>query len=269
VDLQLIGRRALVTGSSSGIGAGIARILVQEGATVVVHGRDEQRARQVAEALGAPNRVLVVLGDLATEAGCQHVADTVEKELGGIDILVNNAGGKTAPGNPHWFDVAWTDWIATYEQNVGAAVRLIQRLVPGMRERGWGRVIQIASASGVQPEPGIGEYQAAKAAMINLSVSLARSLAHTGITVNTVTPGTILTPAVEQWLASVAGQMNWGTDWQVIEKRFTTELIPLCVDQIGRPEDIGNIVAMLASPLSSYISGANYRVDGGQCRSVN
>lgn len=270
MDLQLKGRRALVTGSSSGIGAGIARILAAEGATVVVHGRDEKRARQVAEHLGETGgKAFVVLGDLATEAGSKHVADAVLKELGGIDILVNNAGGKTVPGNPPWFDVPWADWIGTYEQNVGAAVRLIHRLVPGMKERGWGRVIQIASAAGVQPEPAIGEYQAAKAAMINLSVGLARSLAHTGITVNTVSPGTILTPAVERWLGSVAEQMNWGTDRDVIEKRFTTELIPICADQLGRPEDIGRVVALLASPLSGYISGANYRVDGGQCRSVN
>ncbi|MNQ81404.1 Acetoacetyl-CoA reductase [compost metagenome] len=182
---------------------------------------------------------------------------------------MNNAGGKTTPGNPAWLDVPWAEWLATYEQNVGAAVRLVHRLVPGMRERGWGRIVQIASAAATQTEPNIGEYQSAKAAMINLSSSLAKSLAHTGITVNTVSPGTILTPAVEQWLSAVSEQKKWGADWDEIERRFTTEMIPLCTDHLGRPEDIGRVVALLASPLSGYISGANYRVDGGQCRSVN
>jgi len=270
MDLQLDGRRVLVTGSSSGIGAGIARVLAAEGATVAVHGRDAGRTRQVAdELIAAGGRAVAILGDLATEEGSSHVADAALAELGGVDVLINNAGGKTVAGNPPWFDVPWAEWIGTYEMNVGAAVRLIHRLVPGMKARGWGRVIQIASASGIQPEPTVGEYQAAKAAMVNLSVGLARALAHTGITVNTVTPGTILTPAVERWLAHVAEQQDWGSDWRVIEKRFTTELIPLCADQLGRPEDIGRVVALLASPLSGYITGANYRVDGGQCRSVN
>jgi 3-oxoacyl-[acyl-carrier protein] reductase len=132
-----------------------------------------------------------------------------------------------------------------------------------MRERRWGRVVQVASASAIQPEPGLGEYQAAKAAVINLSMSLARSLAHTGVTVNTVTPGTIRTPAVDEWLTGVAQQLGWGDDSGEIERRFTTEMIPLCVDGLGVPEDIGRVVALIASPLSGYITAADYRVDGG------
>ncbi|MHC8320398.1 SDR family NAD(P)-dependent oxidoreductase [Pseudomonas sp. GB2N2] len=270
MDLQLNGKRALVTGSSSGIGAGIARVLAAEGATVIIHGRDVQRTQAVAKEINdSGGTAHVALGDLLTVAGCNAVVEQTLAEVGVIDILVNNAGGKTTLGNPDWFDVPWTDWIGTYEQNVGAAVRLIQQLAPLMKARKWGRIIQIASASGVQPEAGLGEYQSAKAAMINLSVGLARSLGHTGITVNTVTPGTIHTPAVSQWLAHVAQQNGWAGDGAEIERRFTSEYIPLCVDHLGEPEDIGRVVALLASPLSGYISGANYRVDGGQCRSVN
>lgn len=270
MELQLKGKRTLVTGSSSGIGAGIARVLAAEGATVVVHGRDEARARNVADDVQkAGGKALVVVGDLATGDGCESVVDSIMTKLGGIDILVNNAGGKTAEGNPEWMEVGWQDWIDTYEQNVGATVRLIHRFVPGMKDRGWGRVIQISSAQGTQTDPFVGEYAASKAAMINLSSSLAKALTHTGVTVNTVSPGVILTPLVERWLSVVSQQKQWGDDWKVIEKRFTTEMTPLCVDHIGRPEDVGRVVALLASPLSSYITGANYRVDGGQCRSIN
>jgi 3-oxoacyl-[acyl-carrier protein] reductase len=270
MDLQLREHRALVTGSSSGIGAGIARVLAAEGVAVAVHGRDAARAEAVAASLregGA--KAITVLGDLTDVAACERVAAEATAGLGGIDILVNNAGGKSAVGNPAWLEVGWDDWRATYEMNVGAAVRLIQHLAPGMRARGFGRIIQIASASGTQTEPTIGEYQAAKAGMINLTTSLARALAHTGITVNTVSPGTILTPAVERWLGAVAAEHRWGTDRTEIERRFTRDMIPLCADALGRPEDVGRVVALLASPLSGYICGANLRVDGGQCRSVN
>jgi NAD(P)-dependent dehydrogenase (short-subunit alcohol dehydrogenase family) len=280
VDLQLNGKRALITGSSSGIGTGIAKTLAAEGATVVVHGRDAQRCANVASEIDkSGGRAVVACGDLATESGCAEVARTVMKALDGIDILVNNAGGRASshrqdgqagPLNPPWLETPWSDWLWTFEQNVGAAVRLVQHFVPGMKDRRWGRVINIASAAATQTERDLAEYQAAKAALVNVTSSLSKTLAHTGITVNTVSPGAILTPAVVQAFTAVARQMGWNPDdWNEIERRFTTELIPISADHFGQPEDIGRVVALLASPLSSYMTGANYRVDGGQCRSIN
>jgi 3-oxoacyl-[acyl-carrier protein] reductase len=270
MDLQLRDKCALVTGSSSGIGAGIARVLAEEGAHVVVHGRNAERAQAVAAEIRAKGgRALVVLGDLMRDEDAARIAERVLGELDAIDILVNNAGGKTVAGNPSWLDVPLEDWLATYQQNVGAAVRMIRAFLPAMQRRGWGRIIQIASAAATQTEPGLGEYQAAKAALINVTSSLAKSLAHSGITVNTVSPGMVMTPAAKGWMAAVAEQRQWGSDWEEIERRFTSEQIPLCVSRIGRPEDIGRMVAFLASPLAGYVSGANFRVDGGQCRSVN
>ena len=116
MDLKLEGLRALVTGSSSGIGAGIATVLAREGAVVAVHGRDAARTRQVAEDLRAAGATAHwVLGDVATVEGCAAVAKAVDEAMGGVDILVNNAGGKSAAGNPPWFDVGWQDWVATDE----------------------------------------------------------------------------------------------------------------------------------------------------------
>lgn len=269
MDLQLAGKRVLVTGSNSGIGAGIARVFANEGASVVVHGRNPDRTRTVAEQLASVATCVAVTGDLSTAEGCAKVASEVQERLGGIDILVNNAGGKTTEGNPEWMDIPWSNWASTYEQNVGAAVRMIHHFLPGMKSRKWGRIIQIASASATQPEPVLGEYQAAKAALVSITASLAKAMTNTGITVNTVSPGTILTENIGEWLSVVAEQKGWEPDWENVERRFTSELIPLCVDQLGRPEDIGRVVALIASPLSSYITGANYRVDGGQCRSIN
>ena len=279
MDLQLAGKRALVTGSSSGIGAGIAKVLAAEGATLVIHGRNAERSSQVAADIRqSGGSAIFVLGDLATTEGCNEVGDAVMKELGGIDILVNNAGGRASghregsdgPINPEWLDTPWDDWRWTFEQNVGAAVRLIQRFVPGMKERQWGRVVQIGSASATQTLPNLAEYQAVKAAMVNMTTSLAKTLAHTGITVNTVTPGTITTPAVIKTYTDTAMKMGMDvSNWREIERRFTTEIRPIAVDHFGDPADIGRMVALLVSPLSSFMTGSNYRVDGGQCRSIN
>lgn len=280
MDLQLEGRRALVTGSSSGIGAGIAITLAAEGALIMVHGRNVERCEQVvADIVHAGGTASYVTGDLASDAGCAAVCDAVMAQHGGIDILVNNAGGRAcahradsegANQNPAWLDTPWADWLWTFEQNVGAAVRMIHGLLPGMKERKFGRVINIASAAATQTEPDLAEYQPVKAAIVNMSASLAKTLSHTGITVNTVSPGAILTPAVVKVFTGVARDMGWDPDnWDEIERRFTTELIPISASHFGKPEDIGRMVALLASPLSSYMTGANYRVDGGQIRSVN
>ena len=269
MDLQLSGKRALVTGSSSGIGSGIARVLASEGACVVIHGRNRARAQALADdILRNGGSASVVIGELATDTGAQAVAQAALSE-GELDIFVNNAGGTTLEGNPSWFETPLSAWGAAYSQNVGPIVRLAHMLVPGMRERRWGRIINIGSGSGMQPNPFIPHYSATKAAINNVTLSLSKALADTGITVNTVSPGTVLTPALEVWMRDLARQKKWGDDWAEIERRYITEFFPLPVPRIGRVEDIGNMVAVLASPLSSYITGANVRIDGGYSSAIN
>lgn len=272
MDLQLKGKRALVTGSNTGIGRGIAMVLAREGVEVVIHGRNEERATQVAdEIVGAGGKAVVALGDLTTDAGAEAVIAAVDARLGGVDILVNNAGGNDAGNNVHreWFDVPVGDWLYTFQENTMSAVRLIHGLVPAMRERGWGRVINIGTAVATQPFAQIPDYSCAKAGMLNMMMSLSKALAHTGITVNTISPGSVLTDSVTEWLTMIAKEHHWEGGWDDWEKRLTSELVPISVSQIGRPEDFGNLVCFLASPLSRYITGANYRMDGGQCHSLN
>lgn len=280
MDLELRNKRALVTGSSSGIGEGIARVLAQEGARLVIHGRDQIKTQAVANRLiDLGVDTVVALGELDLQGGCNDVAETALSAFGGIDILVNNAGGmasanrldkKAASFNRPWLETPWDDWRWTYEQNMGAAVRLIQALAPGMIERRWGRIINISSASGTQSEPDLADYQPAKAAMINMTTGLAKSLGGTGVTVNTVTPGTILTEGVRSGFVLWAEQLGWPTtDFDEIERRFATEHMPQPIKHFGRVEDVGRMVAFIASPQAGYMTGGNYRVDGGQCRSVN
>lgn len=280
MDMNLAGKRALVTGSSSGLGAAIAQTLVEEGARVIVHGRDEAKTRAVMQKLiDMGGEVACVFGDLAGEDVCADVARDALGAFGGVDILVNNAGGMAASNRPDttaesfnrpWLETPWDDWRWTYEQNVGSSVRLIQALAPAMIDRGFGRIINISSASATQTEPDLADYQPAKAAITNMTTGLAKSLAGTGVTVNTVTPGTIATEGVRTGFVEWARQLGWDNlEWPEIERRFTTEVIPQPTRHFGRPVDIARMVAFIASPHSSYMTGSNYRVDGGQCRSVN
>ncbi|MET9229930.1 SDR family NAD(P)-dependent oxidoreductase [Lentzea sp. NPDC003310] len=258
MELNLKGKRALVTGSSSGLGEAIARLLAAEGADVVVHGRDEARAQAVAADVGA---VAVAIGDLATDAG----ADAVAAVAGEVDVLVNNAGGYAHTG---WQDATPQEWRDIYEANVVSAVRMIQRLTPGMRARGWGRVIQIGGGLGSQPIAIQPHYSATLAARHTLAVSLARELKDTGVTSNVVSPGAIMVDSVEKWLTAQAPANGWGERWEDIERNAVASLVPNDVGRFGRPEEIAAAVAYLASPYADYVSGATIRVDGGTVRSV-
>lgn len=273
MDLQLAGKRALVTGASSGIGRGVAQVLAREGVTVVVHGRNPARTEATAEAIrSAGGSAFVALGDLATDAGAAAVARAVQDHTGGLDILVNNIGGTEASGGglKSWFEILPEHWAGSMQQNVVAAVRMIHAFVPAMRDRGWGRVINVASAGATEPPPAVPDYCAAKAAVINMTVSLSKALARTGVTVNTVSPGCTRTEAFERTLDRMAADQGWPDDYESREAGFMAlGMFPCAAERYGRPEDIGALVAFLASPLATFVDGSNYRIDGGQCQSVN
>jgi NAD(P)-dependent dehydrogenase (short-subunit alcohol dehydrogenase family) len=268
MDLQLVGKRAVVTGSSSGIGEAIAKALAAEGASVVVHGRREAEAKRVAaEIKAAGGKAAVALGDLSTDAGADAVAAVADEAFGGADILVNNAG---AFPQGAWLDSDAGEWTELYNQNVGSMVRLITRLVPGMKRRGWGRVIAIASGVATTPPAEMGNYSATKAANINLAVSLAKALAGTGVTSNAVSPGMVMTPGVEEMLRGMAPKIGLpADDLAALEQFAVKNMVPNPSGRLGRVEDIAAAVAFLASPLAGYVNGTNLRVDGGTVATVN
>lgn len=265
MDLQLKGKRARVTGSTAGLGEAIAKFLAAEGATVIVNGRSNDRAKAVAADIAeAGGLVEIALGDLATDAGADAVAATAQ-EGGHVDILVNNAGYYH---HLNWKTASPDKWIETYDVNVLSAVRMIQRLVPAMREAGWGRVIQIGGGLAGQPIPMQPDYNASLAARHNLAVSLARDLKDSGVTSNIVAPGAILVPAVRELLETIAPQHGWGDTWEDIERGCVRDMVPNDIGRLGRPDEIAAAVAYLASPYADYMSGATIRVDGGTIRSV-
>lgn len=266
MDLRLTGKRALVTGSSSGIGEAIVKLLAAEGVAVVVHGRSVSRANAVAEAIRAGGgNAEVALGDLTTDAGADAVA-AAALVSGPIDILVNNAG---VIGYLSWTEATVADWAETYNTNVISSVRMIQRLVPQMRERHWGRIIQTGGGLSQQPGAVMPHYSASLAARHNLAVSLARELKDTGVTSNVVSPGAILaSEAARSQLIHMGQTQGWGETWEEIEHNATQSMAPNDVGRLGRPEEIAAAVAYLASPIADYVSGATIRVDGGTIRSV-
>jgi NAD(P)-dependent dehydrogenase (short-subunit alcohol dehydrogenase family) len=262
---ELEGKRALVTGSSSGIGEAIAERLAREGARLVVHGRNVERAERVAakiRAIGAEAHVAI--GDLMRDDQAMAVADTADAALGGIDILVNNAGGQSSGGGQAtFFESKPEEWLATYNGNVVGAIRLIQRFAPGMKAAGWGRIIQISSLVSHRPNLVIPDYAAAKAGLNNMTVGLSLALAGTGVTVNSISPGVILTAGVEAWFRKLSEQFGWGTDWAEIEKRAIAALAPNHVGRAGRPEDVAHAVMYLASPQGGFVTGTDMLVSGG------
>jgi NAD(P)-dependent dehydrogenase (short-subunit alcohol dehydrogenase family) len=266
--LQLSGRRARITGSSSGIGEGIARMMAAEGAAVVVHGRNRARAEKVAADIKAAG---VAIGDLSTDEGAAAVHAEAVAALGGnVEILVNNAGGSSTGNTTKTpIEIGTADWISNYHANALSSVRLCRFAVPDMVAQKFGRVINVSSAVAVQPNNLGADYSGAKAALNNFTVSLAGALKGVGVTVNTVSPGIIMVDGLLRF-----GRIKYGDESMTIEhvtQRLAAdkvfELPP--AGRLGTPQDLAMVICSLASPLSGFVTGANYRVDGGQIKSVN
>jgi 3-oxoacyl-[acyl-carrier protein] reductase len=268
MDLQLTGRRALVTGSSSGIGEETARMLSEEGARVVVHGRNRERAEKVAADIGAAG---VAIGELQSEGGAAAVHAEAVAALGGnVEILINNAGGNSE-GNSSKApaEIAISDFISNYRANTLGAVELCQRCVPDMVAARFGRIVNVSSAVAVQPNNMGVDYSAAKAALNNFTVSLAGSLRGVNVTANVLSPGIIMVDGLLRFGRQRLG--NPDASFEEVSAHFgeagVFEIPP--VGRVGMPHELAMVACMLVSPLSGFITGANYRVDGGQIRSLN
>ncbi len=267
MDLKLTERRALVTGSSSGIGRAVAEMLAKEGCKVVIHGRNRERAEQVA---GEINAAGIAIGELSTDAGAAAVHAAAVDALGGnIEILVNNAGGSSTgnttrtPG-----EISSSDFVSNYHANMLSSVRLCQLVVTDMAAAGFGRIVNVSSAVAVQPNNLGADYSAAKAALNNFTVSLAGALRDTGITVNTVTPGVVMVDGLVRFARSKFDDPEMSIE-EITRRLAEARVFELpTVGRVGMPEEVAMIACMLASPAQGYVTGSNYRVDGGQIRSV-
>jgi NAD(P)-dependent dehydrogenase (short-subunit alcohol dehydrogenase family) len=246
VPRDLVGRRALVTGGSRGIGAAIASRLAIAGADVVAVARSATRV--------TPD-VHFVAGDVSTADGVARIAAAALEKLGGVDIIVNNAGASSL--HPNSLAIPADRWQADLDVNFLAAVRLNGALVPPMLERGSGAIVHIASSAAYTLPGALLHYGASKAALIAYSKGLATELAPQGVRVNTITPGSITTPGGDSARESVAAALG-------IPVEGLLSNIP--VGHVGQPADIAEAVAYFVSDRASFVVGANIVIDGGELR---
>lgn len=264
MKLNLEGRTALVTGASSGLGTAIARFLAGEGVRVGVHGRNAERTQAVAADIHAGgSEAHALIADLVDPQQIARLADEALAALGQVDILVCNAGGRATLAPIGWEESTPENWRVTFDMNVGYSVELIRRLAPAMRDRGHGRIILISSAAGHQPMGNQPDYGAAKAALVNLAISTSKWLRECGVTVNAISPGATMSPALERYLQQVAQKKGWGDDWAEIERRAASEMMKIPAGRVARAEEVAATVAYLASPWAASITGANIHIDGG------
>jgi 3-oxoacyl-[acyl-carrier protein] reductase len=263
MDTHLYGRVAFVTGASQGIGEAIARALHREGAKVALLARDKGKLNKVAEDIG--DGALAVSGDAMSAQSLADAIDTVERQLGPIDIVVNNAGGiRSSSGELFrpFESVPDVDWQETWEINVLSVVRVARMLAPRMAERGWGRIINISSESGVQPDPVAIEYATAKGALNVLTKGLSKAYGGRGVLVNCVSPAYVDTPILRDLLAQMEGAEGVSRD--DLAAHFMTAIRPnITVGRPCKPEDVAAAVVFLASDDAAFITGTNLRVDGG------
>jgi len=258
MELQLRGKKALVTGSTAGIGFAIARALSQEGAEVIVNGRTRERVDAAVREIGG--NAWGIAADLGTARGAARLL----AEAPAVDVLVNNVGIFEA--RP-FTEIPDEDWLRLFETNVLSGVRLSRGYLPGMVREGWGRVIFISSESAIQIPTEMIHYGVTKTAQLALSRGLAESAAGTGVTVNVVLPGPTRSEGVGAYVEGLA--RSKGVSAEQVEREFFRDMRPSSLLQrFESPDEIAPLVVFIASPLSSAITGAALRADGGVVRSI-
>jgi len=262
MDLRLNGKRALVTGSTAGIGYAIAEGLAQEGAEVIVNGRNAERVAKVTADLihATDTKAIGIAADLGSAEGVERLVN----EAGRVDILVNNVGIFTPVPFTEISDDAWHE---IFNINVMSGVRLSRALVRGMVGRGWGRIVFISSESGVQIPAEMVHYGVTKTAQLALSRGIAESVAGTGVTVNAVLPGPTRSEGVEEFVDKLAS--DHGVDLESFKRDFVRTMRPSSlIGRFAEPKEVANLVVFLCGEGSSAITGTSLRVDGGVVRSI-
>jgi NAD(P)-dependent dehydrogenase (short-subunit alcohol dehydrogenase family) len=261
MDLQLTGKRALITGSTAGIGYAIAVSLAREGADVILNGRTQDGVDEALGSLLGDTGVLAkgFAGDLGSAETCAALAAAHPD----VDILINNLGiFETKP----FEDIPDADWQRFFDVNVMAGVRLARAYLPGMRRRDWGRIVFISSESAINIPVEMVHYGMTKTAQLSVARGLAETLAGTGITVNSVLPGPTRSRGVKDFLEKMAAEA--GQPVATLEKEFFERARPSSlIRRFADPAEVAALVTYVVSPLASATTGAALRADGGIVRS--
>jgi NAD(P)-dependent dehydrogenase (short-subunit alcohol dehydrogenase family) len=263
MKIEFNGRKALVTGSTAGIGYSIAEGLARAGASVVINGRTKERVDTAIQKLRAilPNADLTgVVADVSTAEGSAALAAQVKD----VDILVNNAG----TANPKdFFEQNDTDWLDLYQLNVMSGVRASRDYIPGMIKRGWGRVVFISSESAIAVPKEMIDYGVTKTAQLALSRGLAERAKGTGVTINAVLPGPTRSEIMDNWMKASAKEQ--GITQEEAEQNFLNTTRPsTLINRFATTEEVANLVVYVCSEQASGTTGSSLRVDGGVVRSI-
>jgi 3-oxoacyl-[acyl-carrier protein] reductase len=264
VDLGLSGRACVVTGASSGIGRATTRMLCAEGANVLLVARDEKQLLEAADegaAAGetAGGRAESLVADVTDPNAAELIVREADGRLGQVDVLVNNAG------TARWRnldDVPEEDWYAAWELNVMAPLRLMRAAAPGMRERGWGRIVNVSSSAGKRPSASMPEYSVAKAAELSLSRLFADRYAPHGVLINAICPGPVKS---ELWMdeGGLLDQSKEKGGHSSRQEALDAAGSKRPIGRLAEPEEIAGAIVFLCSEHASYTSGAAWSVDGG------
>jgi len=261
MDLGLQGKKALVLGGSKGLGRGVADALAAEGVAVALLARNQEALdKAVGEITARGGQAIALSADIADWPAVERAAQTARRELGSIDILLNNGGG---PPPSRVIGIKPQLWEEQFQCMVMVFIRLTEMLLPEMRQRGWGRIINVASESVIQPIPQIAISNTLRGAVVGWAKTLAGEVARDGVTVNTLLPGAFETDRVMQVQRASSSQQ--GISLEEFRERAARN-IP--VGRMGKPSEFGAMAAFLASPLAGYITGSLIRLDGGSIRSV-
>jgi 3-oxoacyl-[acyl-carrier protein] reductase len=262
MDLGLKGRPAIVSAASRGLGYAVAHELASEGARVVICARSADAVREARDRIAAETgaEVRAVVADLATLEGIDAVVRDAEQAFGHVDILVNNTGG---PPSGAFESLPWDKWQAATDSLLRGTVEMTRRVLPGMRQRKWGRVLNVTSITVKQPVDGLMLSNSLRAAVTGFARTLATEVAQDGVTVNCILPGYTRTERVAQLAAATAErekmtveQVNARTEAQVPMRR------------LGEPREFAALAAFLVSERASYVTGQSVAVDGGWIRGL-
>jgi 3-oxoacyl-[acyl-carrier protein] reductase len=261
MDLGITGRTALVLGGSGGLGGAIAVRLAQEGANVAVTGRSQDAlAATAARVEEAGAKALPLVWDLGDADRREPTVAEVERTLGPVDILVNNTGGPPPTPVAGQDDATWRD---SFEKMVLSVIALTDRVVPGMRERGWGRILTSTSSGALSPIPNLGLSNTLRASLHAWSKTLADEVGRDGITSNVIVPGRIATDRTQ-----FLDERRAAREDRSVEDVARDSAATMALGRYGRPDEYADVAGFLCSDRASYITGAVIRVDGGLIRSV-